>query len=296
MTVRLAVAQYPVLEHVTLTAWGKFVTDQVGEAAENGAEFLLFPEYGAMDMVALLETDIRRSLSRQIVALQDLLPDFLRLFTRLSAQRGLWIVAPSFPVRVGAGYRNRAYVFGPEGQQDYQEKLIMTRFEREVWMIEAGTEPKVFHSNFGIFGINICYDVEFPLISRSQARSGAKLILAPSCTDTVAGYYRVRVGAQARALENQCFVAQSPTVGLAPWTPAVDENHGAAAVFCPPDRGFPDNGVLSIGDMNSPGWVYATLDLDKITRTRAQGQVLNHRDWPEQQALAPARAVKLTPL
>lgn len=293
MIVNLAVAQYPILEHATLTAWERFVTDQVAEATENGAQFLLFPEYGAMDMVALLEPPLRRSLSRQIAALQDLLPDFLRLFARLSTQKQIWIVAPSFPVRVGVGYRNRAYVFGPEGQQDYQEKLIMTRFEREIWMIEAGTEPKVFHGDFGIFGINICYDVEFPLIARSQAQSGAKLILAPSCTDTLAGYYRVRVGAQARALENQCFVAQSPTVGLAPWTPAVDENHGAAAVFCPPDRGFPDHGVLSIGDLNKSGWVYATLDLDQITHTRTQGQVLNHRDWSEQQALAPVRTVKL---
>lgn len=293
MMVNLAVSQYPILEHATLTAWEKFVTDHVREAAEKGAQFLLFPEYGAMDMVAVLEPQFQRSLSRQIVALQDLLPDFLRLFARLSTQKQIWIVAPSFPVRVGAGYRNRAYVFGPEGQQDYQEKLIMTRFEREVWMIEAGTEPKVFHSDFGIFGINICYDVEFPLIARSQAQSGAKLILAPSCTDTLAGYYRVRVGAQARALENQCFVAQSPTVGLAPWTPAVDENHGAAAVFCPPDRGFPDHGVLSIGDLNKSGWVYARLDLDQITHTRTEGQVLNHRDWSEQQALAPVRTVKL---
>ena len=69
-------------------------------------------------------------------------------------------------------------------------------------------------------GIAICYDIEFPLIAHAMARAGAELILAPSCTDTIAGANRVHVGARARALENQVYVAVAPTVGQAPWSPA----------------------------------------------------------------------------
>jgi predicted amidohydrolase len=101
----------------------------------------------------------------------------------------------------------------------------------------------------------------------------------PSCTDAAAGYHRVRVACQARALENQCYVIQAPTVGSAPWSIAVDENVGAAGVFGPPDRGFPDDGVIALGERDRPGWVIADVDLDAVAAVRADGQVLNHRDW-----------------
>ena len=64
---------------------------------------------------------------------------------------------------------------------------------------------------------------------RAQVEAGAWLILVPSCTDTVAGYERVRLAAAARAMENQCFVAMAPTVGAAPWSGALDVNRGAGA-------------------------------------------------------------------
>jgi predicted amidohydrolase len=92
----------------------------------------------------------------------------------------------------------------------------------------------------------------------------------------------VRTGAQARALENQCYVVHAPVVGEAPWSPAVDVNRGAAAVYGPPDKGFPPDGVVAIGELDRPGWVHAELDLDLLAAVRADGMVLNHRHWPEQ--------------
>jgi translation initiation factor IF-1 len=53
----------------------------------------------------------------------------------------------------------------------------------------------------------------------------------------------VRVGAMARALEGQCVVVHAPVVGPADWSPAVDLNTGAAAIYGPPDLGFPATGV-----------------------------------------------------
>jgi predicted amidohydrolase len=111
---------------------------------------------------------------------------------------------------------------------------------------------------------------------------GVKLILVPSCTDTVAGYHRVKIGCQARALENQCYVVQSPLVGNADWSEAVDVNVGAAAVYTPVDRGFPDNGILAIGDFNAVRWLFADICLDGIQTVREHGQVFNYRDWPLQ--------------
>ena len=124
------------------------------------------------------------------------------------------------------------------------------------------------------------------MIAHQQVAAGADLLLVPSCTDTQAGFHRVRIGCRARALENQCYVVQSPTVGHAPWSEAVDINTGRASVYTPVDYGFPDDGILAEGDNNDVGWVYATVDLTEIARIRDQGQVFNYRDWPKQFAFS----------
>ena len=108
----------------------------------------------------------------------------------------------------------------------------------------------------------------------------AWLILAPSCTDTMHGFNRVRIGAAARAMENQCYVAITPTVGEAPWSAALDVNRGHAAVLGPVDRGFPEDGVLARGALDQDQWVFCTLDPARIAAVREDGQVRNHRDWP----------------
>jgi predicted amidohydrolase len=90
----------------------------------------------------------------------------------------------------------------------------------------------------------------------------------------------------ARALEGQCVTVQAPTVGKAAWSPAVDENVGAAAVFGPPDLGFPPTGVLAEGALDAPGWVFAEVERDAVARVRREGAVLNHAHWPESAARA----------
>lgn len=249
----------------------------------TGAQLLLFPEYFSMELASLFTPDVYGSLSRQLAAMQDLLPDFKRLFQKVADDHGVIIVAGSFPAAVSpTEYRNRSFLFRPDAAPDFQDKLLMTRFEKEEWKISPGHGIRIFNTDLGKIAINICYDSEFPIIARRQVEAGADLILVPSCTDTRAGYHRVRIGCQARALENQCFVAQSCTVGEASWSPAVDLNTGAAAVFTPVDRGFPDNGVLAMGALNEPGWVFADVDLNDIDRVRKEGQVFNYRDWPDQ--------------
>ena len=80
---------------------------------------------------------------------------------------------------------------------------------------------------------------------RAQVEAGAWLVLAPSCTDTMHGFNRVRFSAAARALESQCYVAVTPTVGLAPWSAALDVNRGFAAVFPPPPLAVPTPTAMS---------------------------------------------------
>lgn len=279
---RIAAAQYPIDRLRDWDAFEAKLSHWVADAAGEGAQVLVFPEYGSMELAALFGEAVCADLALQIARMQELLPRWHALHEDLARRQGVYLVAASFPVREGGGYVNRAHLFSPQGGVRWQDKLVMTRFENERWHIRAGRQAKVFRTALGMLAINVCYDVEFPLIARAQAEAGACLILVPSCTDTLAGYHRVRVGCQARALENQCVVVQAPTVGEAPWSEAVDVNVGVAGVFGPPDRGFPDDGVLSRGEPNLAAWVYADVDLARVDAVRTSGQVLNHRDWIHQ--------------
>ncbi|WP_198243421.1 carbon-nitrogen hydrolase family protein [methane-oxidizing endosymbiont of Gigantopelta aegis] len=280
---KLAVAQYDVSFLDSWAAYEKKIQQWVSQAAQQQAQLLVFPEYHSMELASLFDESIYRSLTKQLDAMQGLLADFLALYRQLATQYGVYIQAGTFPVLNEIGeYRNRAYLFTPDGGYDFQEKLMMTRFENEQWHIKAGQIIKLFDTDFGKLGIAVCYDSEFPHYARHMAEQGAALILVPSCTDTKAGYYRVRIGCQARALENQCYVVQSPLVGEAPWSEAVDINCGAAAVYTPVDKGFPYDGILAIGEYNQTQWLYADLNLEKMIQVRENGQVFNYHDWPRQ--------------
>lgn len=295
MKIRIAAAQFEVFAPADWDDYAGRVEQSIRDAAAGGAQLLVFPEYASL-VLAALGRRTGHDPREEVVALQRLRDAYFQLHRQLSAQCRVHLLAGSIPWEVSPGcFHNRAWLFTPDGRADYQDKLIMTRFEREQWNISPGSELKVFETTLGRIGVDICYDVEFPHIARRQAEAGALLLLAPSCTDTVAGYHRVRIGAQARALENQCVVVQAPLVGDAPWSTSIDVNVGSAGIYGPPDRGFPDDGVLAQGIFNQGGWVHAEVDMKMVTSVRHSGQVLNHRHWPEQAAppIATAAVISL---
>jgi predicted amidohydrolase len=279
---KIALAQYPISRFAEVPAWQGHVAQWVAQAARQGAALLSFPEYGGMELTSLLSEALQKDLRGQIPALEKFHASFVESYAALAKKHGVFIQAPSLPVTVNGKVHNRAYLFSPGGQAAFQDKRQMTRFEKEEWGVEGGGALKVFDIGETRIGIAICYDIEFPLIAHAMAKAGAELILAPSCTDTMAGANRVHVGARARALENQIYVAVAPTVGEADWSPAVDVNQGWAAAYATPDRFFPDDGVLAKGEIGRPGWVTAELDFALLKAARGKAQVFTAKDWDGQ--------------
>ncbi|QQZ37258.1 carbon-nitrogen hydrolase family protein [Pseudomonas sp. SK2] len=284
--IRLAACQYAIELHETWEAYAGHLQRLCAAAVAEGAQLLLLPEYAGLVLSGQLPTEQRGDLRASIAGIQPLVERWLALCEGIARQWGVYLQPGSLPVLDSDGqYRNRAWLFGPQGMMGYQDKLMMTRFEREQWNIAAGQGLQVFDTPWGRLGILICYDNEFPILARRLAEQVADLILAPSCTDTEAGFHRVRIGAQARALENQIAVLQSPTVGLAPWSPALDENIGRAGLFVPPDFGMPSDGVIAQSEQLNPAssqWLVCEVDLEAVRRVRREGQVFTRRDWPEQ--------------
>ena len=280
---RVAAAAYPM---DFLDSWGAYeqkLTRWGSEAASAGADLLVFPEYGAMELATLAGRDTALDLEASLHAVSERIPDVDDLHARLARAHGVHVLAASAPVfdaELGQRPVNRARFFAPDGSMGVQDKQIMTRFEREDWGVVGGGPLHLFDTALGKIGILICYDSEFPLLGRAMAE--ADLILVPSCTEALTGYSRVRIGAMARALENQCVTVMSSTVGSCDWSEAVDENTGMGGIFGPPDTGFPATGVIAEGRLNQPGWTYADVDLERIAHVRADGVVLNRRHWDDQ--------------
>jgi predicted amidohydrolase len=276
---QVASAQYPITAQTDFETWRAHAGVWVARAAVAGAQVLVFPEYGAMELLSLFAADVQADLRQNLEALQPLVADFCEVYADLARRASCTIVAPSLPVAWGDAFINRAYVFSAKGMVGWQDKFFMTRFEAEDWGISSA--PKVlslFEADWGSFGVQICYDVEFPLGAQKLCAAGASLIVVPSCTETIRGATRVHVGARARALENQCYTLVAQTVGTAKWSPVVDVNYGYGAAYCPPDMGLPQEGIVSRSESNLAGWHQVTLNLDAIDHVRRDGQVLNLRD------------------
>lgn len=275
---RAALAQFPVGRAVSPESFFRHIETTAGEAAENGADLIVFPEYSPMELTLFLPPDQRGTAGAELAGLQKYLPRYLDTHRTLARNLGLTLLAGSFPQLTPEGFRNRAWIFLPDGKEDFQEKLVMTPFEQKM-CVDRGKRAKVFQTPVGTLGVAVCYDSEFPLIVRRMCLMGAETILVPACTDTRAGFERVTAACRARALENQCYVLQTHTVGTIEGCAALDVNTGGGAAYAPPDEGFPDDGILVRGEIDLPGLLYADLDLALIRNVRKNGQVRNYSDW-----------------
>lgn len=278
----VAAAQYPIDQLPSWAAYADKLTRWVTAAAAGGADLAVFPEYGAMELAAL-EPATMGDLAGSLASVAALVPQVDALHADLAARHGLHILAASIPARCSDGrFVNRVRLFTPGGKVGVQDKLVMTRFEREQWHVSAGGPLRLFETSLGRIGVTICYDSEFPLLARALVEGGCDVLLVPSCTDTLQGYWRVRLGTQARALEGQLVAIQAPTVGEATWSPAVDVNRGAAGVYGPPDLGFPPDGILALGEEGLPQWLFAEIDLAAVATVRREGAVRTMAHWSEQ--------------
>lgn len=279
-SLRLGLLQYGVGQPRSVAEFARALEARL-EQGRAQAELLVLPEYACVELGAALADGNAADEAAELAAMVAAGPQILAAMRDAARRLGVWLLPGTLPLRRADGHIvNRAPLIAPDGRLAVQDKRAMTRFETERWGVTQGADPNVFDTPWGRIGISVCYDVEFPKHVRTQVEAGAWLILAPSCTDTMHGFNRVRIGAAARAMENQCYVAITPTVGEAPWSAALDVNRGHAAVLGPVDRGFPEDGVLARGALDQDQWVFCTLDPARIAAVREDGQVRNHRDWP----------------
>lgn len=281
---RVAAACYPVGRPASFQGWQDGIAGWVADAARQDAELLVFPEYGLADLAAL-EPGAGHDLGRAVSAVSERLPDAWDHLGELARHHGVHILAPSAPLGARGGALNRAVMLTPEGARAGQDKRILTPYERDEWRLGPGGAPlALLDTDLGRLGVLICYDGEFPLLARALVEAGAWLLLVPSCTEGPRGRERVRIAARARALEGQCVVALAMTTAdpEAPdWNEAVGATTGRAGLYGPPDRGFPEDGVIAEGAVDAPGWTVGEADPEAVAALRRSGEVAGLAHWPE---------------
>lgn len=272
--VRVAALQYFIRPVQRFEQFFDQVEGLVMTAADYKCQVVVFPEYFTSQLLTL--GDLKRPIEEQVRDLPGYVPRYVEMLSGLAKRHDIYIVGGTILTKGDEDRKvhNECFIFGPSGDHVVQGKLHMTRFEAEEWKVSPRGRIQVIETRFGRIGVTICYDVEFPEVARAYARLGVQTLFVPSCTDDRQGFLRVRYCAQARAIENQIYVVQSPTVGSLPMVPAVSLNYGQAAILTPSDFAFARDGILAEGIPNQETMVIAELEMGSIQRARSSGTVL----------------------
>ena len=243
--------------------------------SDYNCDMALFPEFFHAPLMGILpaETSIDA-----IWNLATYTEEILSEMSRLAVAYNINVIAGSMPVVEEDELYNVSYLCHRDGRVDSQYKLHPTPHEKKDWIMQGGNRLQAFDTDFGKVGILICYDVEFPELGRLLRDQDIQVLFVPFWTDTKNGYLRVRRCAQARAIENECYVAIAGSVGNLPKVDNVDIQYGQSAVFSPSDFSFSHDAIVSETTPNTEMTLIVDLDFDKLTQLQKEGSVRNYLD------------------
>jgi len=271
--VRLGVVQWQMRRFNSFDDFLQQAEFFISTVSDYSADIVLFPELFNAPLIHTYEDNSPVDAMRKLAGYTE---ELLQSMVDLALSYNINIVTGSVPMLHDNGkLYNVCYLCRRDGTWESQAKLHITPDEESCWQFTGGNEIKVFDTDVGKIGILICYDVEFPELVRLQALKGMKILLVPFWTDTKTGYQRVKRCAQARAIENECFVAISGSVGNIPKVETMGIQYSQSAIFTPSDFSFPHDAVAADATPGIETTLIADLDLDLIKELRAKGSVRN---------------------
>ncbi|MCY7289024.1 MAG: carbon-nitrogen hydrolase family protein [Cryobacterium sp.] len=185
-------------------------------AVARGARLIVFPEYSAF-----FEPVMGPSF---VAAAEPLDGPFVTALAALAADRGVHIVAGMLEATDDPNrFSNTLVAVDPAGETvaKYRKLHLYDAFgDRESDWVRAGAveEPETFDVGGLRVGLQTCYDIRFPEVTRRLVDAGVELVLVPS--EWVRGPLKEqhwRTLLTARALENTVYVAaadHAPPVGV----------------------------------------------------------------------------------
>jgi len=274
-TVRIGMVQWQMRRVASVEELLEQVEFFVDAISDYQSDFCVFPEFFNAALMGLGDQETSVSAVR---SLAEFTPAIYDAMAHMAVSYNVNIIGGSMPVREGDDIYNVAYLFKRDGRVEAQYKLHMTPQEYRSWAMKGGNALRVFDTDAGKIGILLCYDVEFPELARIMGEWGMQILFVPFWTDTKNGYLRVRRTAQARAIENECYVAITGSVGNLPRVDNSEIQYSQSAVFSPSDFAFPHDAVMAESTPNTEMTLLVDLDLNKLTELRNEGSVTNYKD------------------
>ena len=239
----------------------------IRQAASNGATFILTPEY------TLMMDSSGRVMRENALPADGGLP--LAHFKALAGELGIWLLIGSLTLKAfDPLMSNRSFLIDDKGvevgQYDKIHLFDVTlpdgRQIRESAAYRPGNRLGLVNSPWGQIGMTICYDLRFPALFRALAQAGAQIITVPSSFQQSTGKAHWHVLLQARAIENACFIVAPAMCG---------EHAGGRKTF---GHSLVVNpwGEIVVDGGETPGIVYAEIDIERVEKTRNQLPSLAH--------------------
>jgi predicted amidohydrolase/ribosomal protein S18 acetylase RimI-like enzyme len=273
--VRVCVIQYQMRLVTDFQAFAEQCEYFLDVASEYQCDFIVFPEIFTTQLLSLVKAENPAAAMRK---LSEFTPAYLELFTRLAVKYNVNVIGGSHFTVEDSDLFNIAYLFRRDGTLGKQYKLHITPAERHWWGVKGGNRLEVFDTDKGKISIQVCYDIEFPELTRIAVERGAQMIFVPFCTDERYAYLRVRYCAQARCIENHVYVAIAGSVGNLPNIESLGVHYAQSAIFTPSDIPFKRDAIAAECPPNIETVIFEDLDLELLKKHRQSGSVLNWQD------------------
>lgn len=241
-------------------------SELVLDAARQGAQLILLPEYFSC-------LDVQKT-TFHVGPYAEADHPALDRMSRLAKECNIWILCGSLAIAAGDGkIANRSILVNADGvavaRYDkihlFDVDLEMGESYRESATIRPGDEAVVAGTPWGGLGLSICYDLRFPHLYRTLAKSGARFLVVPSAFARTTGEVHWHVLLRSRAIETGSYVIAPCQTGLH----GDSESYGHSLIVDPWGKVLVDGGT-------EVGVVIAEIDSAKVEDARGKIPALKH--------------------
>ncbi|TWT41566.1 carbon-nitrogen hydrolase family protein [Botrimarina hoheduenensis] len=272
---RLCVVQYEMRAVESFDDFARQCEFFLDTASDYQSDFVLFPEFVTNQLLSIIPPGRPGEAARSVAGYT---PQYLDFFNSAAIKYNVNVIGGSHFVVENDKLYNASFLFGRDGSICRQDKIHVTPNERRWWGVSPGNKQEVFETDCGEVAIQICYDIEFPELTRAAAAGGARIIFVPFDTDTRHGYLRVRHCAQARCIENHVYTAIAGCTGNLPFVDNADIHYAQSGIFTPADTEFARDAIAAECNPNVETVIIHDLDLEMLRRHRETGSVRNWHD------------------
>ena len=177
------------------------------EAARLGAELLVLPE-------CAIPGYMWDSEGEALPFAEEIPGPSTELLEHEAARLGIYVVCGLLE-RDGDSLRNAAVLVGPDGLIGTYRKTHLPFLGVDRFAV-PGDELPVFDTPLGRIGVEICYDLRFPEVTRTLALKGADIVAHPT-NFPVAARIQTELITVARAAENRIFLLTANRSGKERW-------------------------------------------------------------------------------